>query len=64
MNRPFLTAYLAVYFALIIGAVATLQRVGVLRQIPFRALVFAIVLVTGIGVLAAITAGPPRGPRG
>jgi hypothetical protein len=62
MNRPLLKAYLAIYFGLIIGAIVTMQRAGVLSHIPSRTRVIAVIFVIGLGILAAITGGQRRAP--
>jgi hypothetical protein len=63
----FLKLYLAVYFALLFGAVLALWESGALAQVPpiWVALVFAIAV--GLGLLLAVASGtrlvanaPPR----
>ena len=53
-----LRAYLAVYFALIIGAGLALWQSGAASRVPASWLVLAALVVLGLGLLLALVARP------
>jgi hypothetical protein len=52
--------YLAVYFLLLAGAVATLWRAGVLARLPAGGVVLTVGVSLALGVLLAIVSRRPR----
>jgi hypothetical protein len=51
--------YLAIYFALIMGAGFALWQAGVLGRLSFGSVILAAIVVVGLGVLLAVTSSRP-----
>ena len=55
----FIHLYLIGYFVLVVGAVLALWQAGVLARISAVWLVISMLIVFGLGIMLAVTAGKP-----
>jgi hypothetical protein len=61
--RP-LHLYLALYFAIVLGALLTLWEAGILGRMPVVWTVLAAAAALGLGLLVLLTSPPPVPPAG
>jgi hypothetical protein len=55
----FIHLYLIGYFVLVVGAVLALWKAGVLARVSGTWLAIGMVIVLGLGIMLAVTAGKP-----
>jgi hypothetical protein len=55
----FINIYLIGYFLLVFGAVLALWQAGILGRIPASWLAIGAIIVIGLGIMLAVSAGKP-----
>jgi hypothetical protein len=55
----FIHLYLIGYFVLVIGAILALYKAGALARISGTWLAIGLIIVLGLGIMLAVTAGKP-----
>ena len=59
----FIHLYLVGYFVLVVGAVLALWQAGVLARVSGTWLAIGMLIVLGLGIMLAVTAGKPTVTR-
>ena len=55
----FIHLYLIGYFVLVVGAVLALWQAGVLARVSGTWLAIGMIIIVGLGIMLAVTAGKP-----